>query len=100
MSKSIMYDLYFGNLTPWDRGCPQASVYMSLARKVGDLKNHFKEVLSSEEYEEFEKLEDLQTQAGTIEDADLFEYGFCMATLIMIDVFNFKDTHLTDQKSK
>lgn len=33
----------------------------------------------------------MQAQAGAIEEAELFEYAFCMAMLLMMDVFAFKE---------
>lgn len=96
MSKSLMYDLYFGNLNPWERGRAQDPDYTPLTRKIGDIKVHFQKLLSAEEYEKFEEMGNLQSQAGTIEEVDLFEYGFCMGALIMIDVLGFKERRLSE----
>ena len=100
MSKSFMYDLYFGNLVPWERGRAKDPAYTPLTRKISDIKVHFQKLLSSEEYEKFEEMGNLQAQTGTIEDVDLFEYGFSMAVLMMIDVFGFKEKRLTEQESE
>lgn len=100
MSKSIMYDLYFGNLVPWERGRSQNPAYTPLSQKVGDIKDHFKKLLSLDEYKKFEEMEDLQADSSTIEDVELFEYGFCMGALTMIDVFSFKESRLTETESE
>lgn len=54
-------------------------------------------LLSREEYKKFEEMEDLQAEAGTSEDVSLFEYGFCMGVLMIIDVFGFKESRLTER---
>lgn len=100
MSKSFMYDLYFGNLVPWERGRSQDPAYTPINRKISDIKVHFKGLLSPEEYQKFEEMEELKAQSGAIEDVDLFAYGLSMGILLMIDVFNFKDKRLTEQESK
>jgi hypothetical protein len=36
----------------------------------------------------------------TIEDINLFEYGFCMGVLMMIDVFGFKENRFTELENE
>lgn len=100
MSKSIMYDLYFGNLVPWERGRSQDPAYTPLTRKTGEIKEYFQKLLSPEDFEKFEEMGNLQSQSSTIEDVDLFEYAFCMGTLMMIDVFGFKEKRLTERENE
>ena len=100
MSKSIMYDLYFGNLVPFERGRAQDPAYNPITRKISDITEHFQKLLSPEDYAKFEEMGNLQAQSGTIEEIDLFEYGFCMGVLVMIDVFDFKENRLTEKESK
>lgn len=100
MSKSIMYDLYFGNLVPWERGRAQSPAYAPITSKICDIDEHFQKLLSPEEYKKFEEMQDLRADIGNIEDVDLFEYGLSMGILLMIDVFNFKDKRLTEQESE
>ena len=98
--KSCMYDLYFGNLVPWERGRAKDPAYTPLTRKISDIKEHFQKLLSPEDYAKFEEMGNLQGQTGTIEDVDLFEYAFCMGVLMMIDVFGFKEKRLTECESE
>ena len=97
MSKSIMYDLFYGNLVPCARGRVQDPAYTLISRKIDELKTHIKQILPPEEYQKFEEMENLFYESGTFEDIDLFEYGFCMGALIMIDVINFKNCRLTER---
>lgn len=100
MSKSILYDLYFGNLAPWERACPQDPAYKSINRKISDLKVHFRETLSADEYRRLEELDDLKERSGAFDDVDLFEYGLCMGVLLMIEVFHFKENRLTERENE
>lgn len=100
MSKSLMHDLYFGNLTPWERGRVQGQGYSSLGDKVSDLITRFQELLSPEEFEKFEEIEDLQAQMGAIEEVDLFQYAFCLGALIVTEVSDFKEKRLTELKNE
>ena len=100
MSKSIMYDLYYGNLVPLERGRSPDPNYTLINRKIIDLKGHFESILSPEEYKRFDELEDLQSQSDTIEEIHLFEYAFCMGVLMMIEVFDFKEKRITEPKKE
>lgn len=97
MSKSMMYNMYFGNLTPMERGRSQDPDYTTISRKISDIKAHFENFLSPEEYKELEELENLRADIRLIEEAELFEYAFSMAVLMMIDVFSFKEKQLDEQ---
>ena len=96
MSKSIMYDLYYGNLVPSERGCPPDPNYSLINRKIIALKEHFASILSPEEYKRFDEVEDLHSQSDTIEAEHLFEYAFCMGALMMINIFDFKERRITE----
>lgn len=100
MSKSLMYNMYFGNLTPMERGRSQDPDYTTISRKISDIKTHFESVLSPEEYKKLEEMEGLQADTGLIEEAELFEYAFSMAVLMMIDVFSFKEKQLAEQENE
>lgn len=100
MSKSIMYDLYFGNLAPWERRRAQSPAYALISKKIYDIDEHFQKLLSPEEYKKFEEMQDLKASMDEIENADLFQYALCMGILLMIDVFNFKEMRLTERESK
>lgn len=97
MKKGMMYDLYFGHLIPWERGCSQNPDYTPINRKISDIKEHFRDTLPPDEYKRFEELENLSAQSSTIEDVDIFEYGLSMGILLMIEVFGFREKRLTDE---
>lgn len=100
MPYSIMRELYFGNLVPWERGRPTDPSYTPIARKASEIREHFNDTLSPEGKELFEKLQDLESQYGTIDEIHLFEYAFCMGVLTMIDVLDFKEKRFTKPKEE
>lgn len=92
MRESILQDLYFGKIRPWERKRVHTQEYSVLTQKIDDIVVHFKNQLSSEDYARFEEMQDLQAQTEIIDDVDLFEYGFRLGALMMIDIFDFKQT--------
>lgn len=99
MKNPIMHDLYFGSLVPWERGRSHDPAYSAATQKISDIKEHFRALLSPDECKRFEQMENLEVDCSTIEEIELFEYGFCMASLIMMDVFAFKEARLTERET-
>lgn len=42
----------------------------------------------------------MRADTSLIEEAELFEYAFSMAVLLMIDVFSFKEKQLAEQENE
>lgn len=92
MRESMLYDLYFGRVSPWERKRIYTPEYNALIGKIIEMEEHFKNLLSSEEYEKFGEMQDLRGQAGIIESTDLFAYSFRLGALMMMDIFGFRGT--------
>jgi len=93
---SFMKSLYYGEISPWERGRPQDPEHKHTSRSIIDIQNHFKSILPPEQWERFKELEDLYAKSLSIENAEVFSYGLSMGILLMIDVIEFKDTHFTE----
>ena len=93
MRESILHDLYFGRISPWEREQVHTEKYRVITKKWNDIVAHFKNLLSSEEFARFEEMQSLWAEAEMIDDAALFEYGFRLGALMMIDIFGFKETN-------
>ncbi len=91
MKESIIHDLYFGRIRPWERERIHTREYSELIKEIDDIEAHFKNLLSSEEYTRFEEMQDLWAQTGIIDDVTLFEYSFRLGALMMINIFGFKE---------
>ena len=81
MRESMIRELYYGNVSPWERRRVYSPERIALADKIDDIVQHFKNLLSPEEYKKFEEMQDLQAQAGAIQEVELFEYAFCTGVL-------------------
>ena len=88
----ILDELYFGGLSAWERRYLKDPDYMEVSKKISKIKQHFEDVLSPEENERFENLQKLLSESGLFEEIQLFEYAFSMGVLMMMDVFDFKET--------
>lgn len=99
MSQSMMHNLYYGTLVPWERKCSRNPDYGPLNEKISRIKGYFKELLPPDEYQKFEEWERLEADVKSIDEIDVFEYGFSMGTLIMMDVFGFKERQLSELES-
>ena len=64
----------------------------TITKKIAAIVEHFKNLLSPEEYAKFAEMQNLQEEIDLIEDAELFEYAFCAGSRLMIDVFKYKGT--------
>lgn len=91
MRESILHELYFGNITPWERSYVRTREYTALAKKIDSIIMDLQKLLSPEEYGKFEEIQNLRAQVAAIEDTDLFKYSFCLGALLMMEVMNFKN---------
>ncbi len=91
MKESMIHELYFGRISPWERERIHTREYSELNKKIDDIVAHFKNLLSPEEYARFEEMQNLRAQTDIIDDVTLFEYSFRLGALMMIDIFGFKE---------
>ncbi len=94
--KSILNELYYGRIVPWERGIPKTPEYKEANKDINKEKAFFKQILSEEEYKRLEVLENMYTNTSDIESADAFSYGFRLGLLIMIDVFSTEKPCVTE----
>ena len=81
MRESMIHELYYGNISPWERRRIRDPEFAALTDKIDKMVTHFETLLSPEEYKKFEEMQDLQAQAGAIQEVELFEYAFCTGVL-------------------
>ena len=86
----MLHELYFGNVSPWERKRTYPPEYTEITKKINEIVVHFKQLLSPEEYAKFEEMQNLRVQTDVIDNANLFEYSFCLGALMMMDIFGFK----------
>lgn len=91
MKESILNELYFGNVHPWERERTYPPEYTENTQQINDIVAHFKMLLSPEDYAKFEKMQNLRVQTDIIDNADLFRYSFCLGALMMMDIFGYRE---------
>lgn len=91
MSESLLHDLYFGEIRPWERQHKYTREYRELTKKIIGIDEHFKNLLLPEDYKKFEEMRNLRAQADMIESTELFKYAFRTGALMMIDIFRYEE---------
>ena len=91
MRESMVRELYYGNISPWERKRAYPPERIALTDKIDDIVQHFKNLLSPEEYKKFAEMQELESQVDVEDEVDLFEYAFCMGAFLMIDIFGYTE---------
>lgn len=89
MRESILHDLYFGEIRPWEREQTYTREQRELTGKITEIGKYFKNLLSPEDYKKFEEIRNLRAQADMLESIELFKYAFRTGALMMIDIFHY-----------
>ena len=87
--KSMLQELYFGNINPCERKRAHDPEYTALAKKIDEIDVHFKNLLSREEYDKLQEMLNLRAEADLFEEAAFFGYAFSTGALLMLDVFGY-----------
>ena len=88
--KSILEELFYGHLYPFERIVPQDPGYHPLNQKISDIKETLEEKLPAEDYQTLEDLFDLDCDSSVMEAYASFEYGFKLGALMMMEVLGGK----------
>ena len=84
---TVLHDLYYGRISPWERLPARAAESRELDRKIEDEKRYFIQNMSLEDRRRFDELESLYTQSGDIEQVDAFSHGFRLGAQLTAAVF-------------
>lgn len=84
---SILADLYYGRISPWERRPTLDEESRENSRKIENEKRYFIQKFSLDDCQRFQELENLYTQSSDIEQADAFSCGFKLGAELMVEVF-------------
>ena len=84
-------DIYHGNRAPIDMQFETSSRYVSLSKEWLRLHEEFKETLSAEQNEMFNRLCDIQGEQTTISNERSYKQGFCDGAELVFDILNGGD---------
>ena len=84
--KSILEELFDGNIYPDESIISKDPEYWPLNQKIPDTMEAWREKLSNDDYLALEELLDIRFQIDHMHSASSFMYGFKLGTMIMIEV--------------
>lgn len=85
--KSILEELYKGNLNPEARTVPTDPEYRSLNGEISDLMLEVKQKFSENDFRTLEEILDLNGDTSSMLTSTAFVQGFRMGALMMVEVF-------------
>ncbi|NWL88667.1 hypothetical protein DMN77_13930 [Paenibacillus sp. 79R4] len=85
--KSVIEELYYGNLHPEERIVPTDPEYRPLNRKISKLIEEARERLSENDFALLEQILDLTNDSNSMVTSTSFVEGFRMGALVMVEVF-------------
>jgi hypothetical protein len=88
--KSILEELFDGNIYPEELIISRAPEYWPLNKKISGAMDMWKNKLSKDDFTEIETLMDLRSQVESMHAEASFMYGFKLASWIMIEVMTGK----------
>ena len=83
---NILEDLWFGNISPWERPFKKDGTYAELLALVIRHQDDLKSRLNDEEKAIFEKYVDCTTEMHDLTEREAFVKGFTLGTRIIIEV--------------
>ena len=88
---SILKALFYGKLKPYERRAALSPERVEIESKIRTGKGFFKEILSSNDFQRLEAMEDLYTQASEDDEYLAFSHGFSMGALLMLEISACRD---------
>ncbi|NJD02078.1 MAG: hypothetical protein FIA99_05665 [Ruminiclostridium sp.] len=89
--KTILEELFDGNIYPDELIIPKAPEYRFLNKKISDTIETLKEKLPENDYKQLEELLDLRSETSSQDATASFLYGFKLGANIMIEVLTGKE---------
>jgi hypothetical protein len=89
--KTILEELYLGNIYPNELIIPKDPKYLPLNKKMFDSLELWKKKLSAEDCSQLECLLDLRTELSSMENSASFIYGFKLGSWVMMEVLAEKE---------
>lgn len=84
--KSILEELYNGNINPSETMIPTNPNFRPVTGRISNAMDNWKDKLSPEDFKKLEALLDLFTEADCMEISEAFTGGFKLGALIMMEV--------------
>ncbi|QQZ61850.1 hypothetical protein JI735_03730 [Paenibacillus sonchi] len=89
--KSILEELYYGNISPDETVISTDPEYRLLNRKITEAVEKWKTKLTEQDFEELEDLLYLCAQSDSLQTRAAFQHGFKLGSAILIEVMTGKE---------
>ena len=83
---TTLEDLYYGNISPYERYIKRGSRVDQLIRLICKNEESLTATLTEKQKETFEKFKDCQNELSGVTEQDAFRDGFILAVRIMVEV--------------
>ncbi len=90
--KTLLEELYNGNVFPNELIVPRDPEYTRLNAKISEAIETWREKLSADDFKRLDSLIDLVGESGYLVETDTFIYGFRLGAGIMLEVMAEKDS--------
>ncbi len=91
MSKSILKEFYYGNITPVERQIVNGSEVKRVAKKLEEAENQFRTILQPEAIPLMERYGKLQIELASITEAEAYVDGFKTGAQFVLEILD--DSH-------
>ncbi len=94
--RKILEDLYFGNITPYEKRMAASSEFRRLAKRAADCESQLTERLNEEERQLLNTLINAQQEIDSITVMENFILGFRLGVRLMAECMDEDDGALVD----
>ena len=92
MGKSILQQLFDGELFPSENIRPDSSAYNEMDKALSEEIDCFLNILSGDNLDRFQKINDLYCKTTSIYNYECFAHGFRLAVALMVEAMNGRDS--------
>ena len=85
---SVLEDLWYGNIAPWEREIKRSSEYSDVLERIVQIEADLHARLNDEEKEILEKFVDCSNEMCCISEREMFVQGFLLGAKLIIEVMN------------
>ena len=91
MGKSILQQLFDGEIFPSENINPSDPIYVETKKILDEETDYFMNVLSGDDLDRFQKINDLYCKTTSIYSYECFAHGFRLAVALMVESMNGKN---------
>jgi len=96
--ESILRGLYNGKIIPWERHEEHGPEFLKVIGKIESEERYFIERMSLDDCQRFGAFSNLQSELLSMEEDNVFAYGFTLGMLMAMDVMKEAKTILGEDK--